>query len=72
MEICVKLKSKIPVLAQVCPKETILVSKRRDMLQVQWTISKIKGARISRAKMSLIIRNRNGQTEAIIINHDAK
>ncbi|KAI3648209.1 hypothetical protein MP228_006063 [Amoeboaphelidium protococcarum] len=72
MEICVKLKSKIPVLAQVCPQETILISKRRDLLQVQWTISKIKGARISRAKMSLIIRNRNGQSEAIIINHDAE
>lgn len=52
----VKIKSPIPALARLCPKETVTVNKTASGLRVDWTIAKITGMRIKRGRMSLLLR----------------
>jgi hypothetical protein len=70
-ELEVKLKSPVPVIASICPKETIKVWKTRTSIRIDWSIAKVSGFKIARAPMSFVARiETDGRIEAFVINRD--
>ena len=73
MEMELKLKSPVPMLAKLCPNETIHIWKSEHGLRIDWSISKIKGTKLFRAPMSLILHIKNNTVAGVhLLNRRAK
>jgi hypothetical protein len=56
MQVELKLKSKVPVLARICPSETITLTKTPQGIRIDWSIAKIIGMKMIRSPMSFLFR----------------